>query len=514
MRSKTAKIISFCIFFLVIIVTLSSKGLGSTVTVCTASCNSTTIQGGIDKASNGDIINILNNTYTENVTVNRSVTLNATPYILLTGGFNVSVNNVTIQGFNITSGIALDQSATRGTYWMGIGIHRLGILISSNNNTIYNNYFINITGEDGANGDDDVVRGGDGGIGSAIYLTDSSNNNISNNIITQVYGGVGGYGGYSASGGTGGEGIGIYLTNSSSNDIINNTIKNINGSNGGNGNFRGSGGAGGLGAGIYLINSINNNLSLNNLTDIYGGKGGSPGIQASGSFGANQSGFGIYINTDSYNNYIDSTNIVDANNISYYYNKTGITIRDNVLTQTSNPTNLGKIVLINCSNFVIYNNTIANFTGENGRTSTADSALTATEGGIGSGIYLINSSNNNITQNTIKQIYGGNGGTGGLDTSGQTGGNSYGIYLSYSLNNNITNNAILQITGGDGGTGGREGTFDTVGGTGGIASAIYLINSTNNNISLNNISQITGGVAGAAGQAGDPGTPGIGSDHF
>ena len=405
-----------------------------TVSVCSSGCNYTTIQAAVYNASNGDVINVSSGAYTENVTINVSVFLNATPYISLTGGFNITESNVTITGFNITSGIALGQSGRTGTY-------RIGILIESGNNSITKNILNNITGENGDDSSDDST-GGDGGIGAAIYLSISASNNVITNTISQIYGGTAGNGGELGSGGNGGIGTAIYLSSSTNNNITNNTISQIYGGTAGNGGSGGAGGSGGIGGGIYLSDSSNNNLSLNNFTDIIGGIGGDGG--AGGASGSNQIGVGIYIGSGSYNNKIDTTNTVDGDKIFYYFNKTGITIRDNILIKNSSPTNLGKIVLINSSNFLITNNTIANFTGESGNTRGED--VDGFNGGIGVGIYLINSSNLNISQNTIIQIYGGKGGSGGDSGKGGNGGISSGIYLDNSININLSTNTINNIT--------------------------------------------------------------------
>ncbi len=741
------------IILLVLFIFFINLVSAASVTVCPLSCNYSSIQNAVYNASNGDIINVLNGSYNENVTVNQSVTLNASSYISLTGGINISADNVTIRGFNITQGISWDPdgSGINGAYAAGIlitnnntiiqnnyisiinstkgndgivdgdtagdggiaaGIYLSGsannnisnntiiriysemggsvqavdvettggnggiatgiylinsinnnvslnnisnifggqggttvspssggtgglatgiylsnsnnnnfssnnitgivsgnggsggtadgaaqigfgiyinpdsynneidttnsldgeaiyyyykkngitlnnlilnknvspinlgkvVLINSSNFTITNNTIANFTGESGNAGAHSVAgengaigtaiyllnsssvnissntitqiyggeggsggrygSGGNGGVGSGIYLADSSNNNISNNNISNIISGVGGVPGYDSTGGNGGIGNGIYLTGSSYNLVLNNTILQINGSQGGVGNYRGSGGTGGTGTGIYLTDSTINNISLNTITEINSGSGGLPGMQTPSSSGANQSNFGIYINSDSYNNEIDSTNTVDGEKVFYFYNETSIIIRDNVLTKNNGPTNLGKIVLINSSDFLITNNTIANFTGEAGRSG--DWPNQGDSGIIASGIYLSNSSNNNLTNNNIMQIYGGKGGTGGYNNYGGAGGNSHGIYLDLSLNNLLYNNTITQIDGGRAG----PGTFEGDGGTGGMGIGIYLRNSSNNNLTYNNITNINFGLAGDAGILGNEGTDG------
>jgi len=82
------------IIVLIFLIKLDSA-TAENITVCTTGCNYTSIQGAVYNASRGDVINVLNGSYSENITVNVSVTLNATPYILLTSGFNISASNVT-----------------------------------------------------------------------------------------------------------------------------------------------------------------------------------------------------------------------------------------------------------------------------------------------------------------------------------------------------------------------------------------------------------------------------------
>ena len=68
------------------------------------------ITSGLAQASDGDIVYVLNGTYDENVVVDKSVVLkgDSKPVVVGTGvlnsrGINIVVNNVTVEGFNITN---------------------------------------------------------------------------------------------------------------------------------------------------------------------------------------------------------------------------------------------------------------------------------------------------------------------------------------------------------------------------------------------------------------------------
>ncbi|MBU2461978.1 right-handed parallel beta-helix repeat-containing protein, partial [bacterium] len=73
-----------------------------------------------------------------------------------------------------------------------------------------------------------------GDVGCGIYLSSSTNNTISGNLISNNQGGIGGgTGGWYASGSSGGVGCGIYLSSSTNNTISGNTISNNQGGIGG-----------------------------------------------------------------------------------------------------------------------------------------------------------------------------------------------------------------------------------------------------------------------------------------
>ncbi len=349
---------------------------------------------------------------------------------------------------------------------------------------------------------------GIGGMGIGIYLSGSTGNSLTSNTITNIQGGTGGAGGYEGSGGTGDVGAGIYLSSSTGNSLTSNAIANIQGGTGGAGGYEGSGGTGGMGAGIYMSSSTGNSLTANAIEGIQGGIGGAGHI---GSEGADQVGFGIYLDGSSQSNYLGISasefNTLDGDPVLYFYNTTGLVIENHTLIALSNPTNYGKIVLINCTNFTIQNNIIRNYVGMSGTTGGWEGS--GGNGGMGTGIYLSSSIVDNLNSNTIENIQGGTGGTGGtFHGSGGTGGISAGIYLSSSTADNMNSNTIETIQGGIGGNGAHWGA----GGFGSMGAGIFLFSSPGNNPTSNTMDNIQGGAGGNGGHYGSEGIGGVGYD--
>ncbi|MEW6104183.1 MAG: right-handed parallel beta-helix repeat-containing protein, partial [bacterium] len=400
------------------------------------------------------------------------------------------------------NGIKLSGSGANGSQikYCDIGYAKQAVYLENVSGiVIINGYIHDNKGDNG---------GFPGSIGCGIYLSNSSNNIIGINTIKNNTGGQGGTGGWGGSGGSGGIGCGIYLYQSTNNIISENSISSNTGGQGGTGGLYGSGGLGGIGTGIYFSNSTNNTISQNTILTNTGGQRGIGG-SAGGTAGNSGQGYGIYIEPNSFNNTITVTNTYNNEPIFYYYNQSGITIENQNLTLAgSGSTNLGRIVLTQCSNFTIRNNTISGGIGQNGITSNPGNL-----GSIGCGVYLGTSTNGTIINNTIFQNTGGQGGASGLwGGSGGSGGIGCGIYLLSSTNNIILENSISDNTGGKGGNGGNgdDSTPGGLGGLGGIGTGIYLSNSTNNTILNNTISNNQGGQGGTGGYKSSGGSGGIG----
>ena len=138
-----------------------------------------------------------------------------------------------------------------------------------------------------------------------ITLHNVINSKVENNYIYNCYGEKGISGGASDPGGEGKPAMGIFLKNTTQCNISDNTITNIFGGEGGIGT---RGGRGSNSYGIYSSSSPNNNISYNKISLIYGGIGGRntdfPG------YGPEGKGIGIYI-------YNSSLTVIRSNNCSY-----------------------------------------------------------------------------------------------------------------------------------------------------------------------------------------------------
>ena len=382
---------------------------------------------------------------------------------------------------------------------IGSGIYLLeGTHCGVSRNNIYS-----IVGGGGGQSTGYEIDAGDSGIGAGIFMERSSANNITLNNISTILCSTGSQGGTMARGSSGGTSSGIFLRFSNDNTLNLNIVNSVTGGNGGTAKYGASSGAGGIGTGIYLNSSIRNNMTNNNFSSINGGNGGArPGH---GSEGSNNVGYGIYIDDNSKENNISFSNIINGDNILYYYNVGKSTVIENYnVSSNSNPTNYGKIAVIQCSNLIIYNNTIAGFKGGPGKTGS--SHIRGNGGDVGAGIYVESSSNISITSNRINSITGGIGGSGGCGALGGLGGISAGVYFTSSSYNNLTSNKINLIRGGMGGKGGGG----RRGGTGAIGSGVYLSSSLYNKMISTNISTIIGGAGGVSGWSSSRGVHNVG----
>ncbi|QOR36866.1 Ig-like domain-containing protein [Clostridium sp. 'deep sea'] len=241
-----------------------------------------TITKAIELVAEGGTVYVKAGTYQENLSINKSVTLEGTDQntTIIDGGninrvISITDGNVDILKFTITKGKAED-----GVLNSPFGEHGGGIFITGNG--VVNISDCSITENCAGNGVISVFynksnKGGNGGNGGAIYYSGSSTINVNNCIIKNNKAGNGSNGGDEIStitfvefnagnGGTGGSGGAVYIENgtmSISNCLF---MKNKvgNGGAGGKGKIKPNGTAGAVGLENNIYNN-NANLVKNNI---------------------------------------------------------------------------------------------------------------------------------------------------------------------------------------------------------------------------------------------------------
>jgi parallel beta-helix repeat protein len=311
----------------------------------------TPIQAAIDSATDGDIICVWNGSYSENVNVNKRLTLQGESADVVTvraedGSdhvFEVTADCVNISGFTVTGAGATGWS-TAGIYLDSAdhcnisdnnasdnckGIH----LYSSGSNNLTNNTAnSNYHGEwssgiylDSSNNNTLSSNNASNNGYSGIYLYSSGSNNLTNNTANSNY-----HGDWSG---------GIYLDFSNNNKLTNNTASN-NGYSGiylyssSDNNTLTSNTASGNVYGIHLDSSSNNTLTSNNASgNVYGIKLYYSINNALTNNIASNNDYGIYLDSSN-NNTLTNSNASD-NTWDLYIKSSESAFRDNTLNGTT-----------------------------------------------------------------------------------------------------------------------------------------------------------------------------------
>ncbi len=246
-----------------------------------------------------------------------------------------------------------------------------------------------------------------------------------------------------------------------------------------------------MGIGVHLAqSSTRNRVVANALAGVSGGAGG---IEV----GAPNVGFGVFLDGNSLDNEVSDTNTLDGDPVVYRYAVDGEVLSGYRLMAASNPTNLGKIVVVQSRDVVLRDSEVGTFHAEAGRTAATGGV--GTPGETGSGILLLGCESVTVQGTTVRDIVGGQGGTGYTDrTSAGFGGAGSGIRVVDSARSRLVDNLVTAVTGGPGG-----GNHSHIGGQGGVAVGIHLAGSTGSELSGNVVLNTTGGVGG---RGGPPGT--------
>ena len=444
----------------------------------------TTIAESLLHAKEGDVIRIAPGTYAESILVTAPhVTIQGTgeaaeetvveglpdgPIVHITAA-NVAIENLALTGgtvgvyvdnaqsCRIRNNIISGQKGAKGASLQpGEAVAGIEIRMGGDS-VIAANVIQTITGGIGGIGDDYYEEGGDGGDAAAISMIDTHGNHVILNDFIDITGGGGGGGGTLVYGGNGGTAAGVTLKGSHNNQLSFNLAMTITGGTRGGG--QGGGGVGGMGAGFYATeNSTGNAFASNSVDEAQGGSG-------------SRRGYGFYLDESSLDNQLEASNLVSNDPVLYFFGQQGGEVAGYVATNDGNPTNYGKLALIDCTDVSVHDNVLARY--EGGEGEPGHHTVGGLDGQPGAGIYLWNSTDCLITSNTISDVTGGAGGASISFGATGRGGAAAGIYLVSSTANQMSDNEISTITGGERGGGG-------------VGAGIYLgANSTGNGFAGN-----------------------------
>ncbi|MFH1529807.1 MAG: NosD domain-containing protein [Pseudomonadota bacterium] len=339
---------------------------------------------------------------------------------------------------------------------------------------VSDNVLSGITGGRGQAGKygNDHRTGGPGGKAVGLWVADSTGGTISGNEVTDVTGGNGGTCSYAGSGGAGGLGLGIYLTGSSSNTFSANVLEATGGA-GGDVNQYGAVGASQPGMGVYLESSAyDNTIDLTNtfqgeaIAYLYGADGVTiEGLDLTG--GASTTNLGKIV-------VIDSTDVEVLDNAVTGF--TGIAGQSGAQNQPGAVGEVGVGIRIEgCTDTLVAGNTVSGVLGGAGGGGGFSGGCTGGAGNTGFGIHVLDSTGCTFDANTVTGIQGGTGGQGGYTCAGGAGGASVGFFADGSDSTTVSGDRVQEITSGMGGPPGYSASGQ---GGGGLAIGYDLLNLT------------------------------------
>jgi len=474
MKSERRKFVMMLVFA-VLFATLVFVSVGCASAATHYVCSGESIQTAVDNADAGDTIFVYNGSYTENVDVNKRLTMigEGADVVTVTAKFtndtvfHVTANWVNISGFTMTGatvyekdGIALSNSNYCNISANNLSNNSYGIqLLSSSNNMIANNNVAN------------DMRG--------IFLMWSGNNTIANNNASNNSYGIQLY--CSSNNNTiinntaNSNSYGIYMTTHTNRRYSsnNNTIANNNASN----NYRG----------IWLGDSSNNTLQSNTANSnsqcgIYTDSSSDTNMLSNNTANSNN-GYGIYLYFSNNNTLTNNTANLNSDYGIYLHSSNNTTLKNNTMSKneynfaifggdlfhyiqnidTSNlvnekpiyywvdrqnkqvPSDAGFVGIVNSTNITVRDMTLAS-NGEGVLLAYTSNSMVenVTTTNIAWGIDLYSSSNNTIANNNASNnnigiclFYSSNN---TLQNNTADSNNDHGIYLHSSSNNTIANN--------------------------------------------------------------------------
>lgn len=195
---------------------------------------------------------------------------------------------------------------------------------------------------------------------------------------------------------------------------------------------------------------------------------------------------------------LDESNVYEGEAIHYCFGRR-VDWTQRRFSGALTPTNLGRLVLVDCDGSTVRDNVIEGFVGATGQPLL--SGQRPTTGGQAAGVLLIGTREAQIQRNRIEAVTGGHGAQGAFDVgtiallaAGGDGGAAAGIRLIRSDANVLTDNDLAGIRGGRGGPGGLGGGN---GGNGGGAAGVDLTADSDGNLLARNvIRDVFGGEGG------------------
>ena len=472
-----------------------------------------TIQEGVDTASVGFMVHVKQGIYTGGVTIAKSnVTVagdSKDTVLVETGnygtGFQVKASGVTVARMSATGGrygvrflgqansklvggrareLDISSLVAPKSSQLNVAEDAVGILVEDANGIEIVD--VSVVGVKAGGGKYYGSMGGPGGIGTGVYVKNSIGTKISGCSLSQLTGGYGGYGGDNNAAHAGAVGAGIYLESVEGAVLVGNTIDGATGGKGGD--SQKVPGTGGVGTGLYLGGATAGcQVSGNTITSVAGGQAGVAKTD-NGQTGINQRGFGIYLEPDALANLVAQNNTLEGEPIYYLYDAAGVVIDGAILMLEANPTNLGKITVVDSTDVKITDSTIAGQSGESG-----DAGDPGKDGGKPAwGVNLMNCTGCEVSDNIILNLTGGTAGPAERYELAGSGGAAGAIRLAGSQFCTVSGNDISSAYGGTGGQGGFSGRA----GEGALSVGIMLENSVGNTISDNVMEGLSGGAGG------------------
>ena len=327
----------------------------------------------------------------------------------------------------------------------------------------------------------------EGAAAVGVRLQDVEDAVVSDSIVTELTGGWGARGRVRAAGGSA---IGVRLLRTEGSLIRGLTVSTL------RGGPAGEAGRGGRALAAHLQTSAGNTFRDVVATDLVGWPYNPDGRHSQG--GA----YAFFIEDDARDNEIGISNLLEGEPVVYLFGDDGGEVTGHRFVREASTTNLGRIVLVNCSDTVVYDNEVEGYRAEGGHGAIYDSSH-GTPGARGAGIAVIDSTGVEVRDNTVRAIEGGRGGGFVQSSQAGRGGETVGILLHNCRGCSAEQNTVSDIVGASAGWGGGAGIA-----AGPVIGILLQDSPAGASIVDNDVFRLTGGPAAFLPNVGQPGIGG------